>query len=467
MSVKTVSVGRRKQEIEFNMDNKRKAIILITEGVSRPLLLKWCAEGRLPGFARLLKEGRSGGLQCDLVPYEPPGLLTAFTGQSAGEHGWYSYWNVHNRDYRPRPMLSGELRHPLLWHRPEFTAQRFAVINVFGTHPPTPLNGWLVTYPMQQTLNACYPRDLMWSMSERGLHYTHDVSVWFSGQAQQEFLPLVLEADRRRGELALALLDDGADAVVVNLTSVDRTSHCYWQELEEESPVPVEKSAIFQAYQLCDQLIEKLIEKVTEHTSLLVFSEIGFGALRAYCSVNHHLEQAGFLTCKGSGAEQAIQWEKTIAFESVQGTNGINLNLVGRYEQATVNAEDYHQLREQVMAALRECVNPYTGLQLFRRVLPREEVYFGQSVADAPDIILDPADERYLPLGDPFWATHVFRTRQSGWHRRDSYWAGMGAPFGAAQHTAVAGLLDIAPTICRMLGSDVPNDFSGTSLTLG
>lgn len=449
------------------MNKKRKAIILITEGVSRPLLEKWCAQGLLPGFARLLKEGSSGGLRSDLVPYEPPGLITAFTGQSAGEHGWFSYWNVHNSDYRPRPMLSGELRHPLIWQRPEFAAQRFAVINVFGTHPPIPLNGWLVTYPMQQTLNACYPRDLLWSLSGRGLPYTHDVSVWFSGQSQKEFLPQVLEADRRRGELALALLDEGADAVIVNLTGVDRTSHCYWQELEDGSPVPLPESAVCQAYQLCDRLITHLIERVTEQTSLLVFSEIGFGALRAYCSINSYLEQAGFLTTQGSGTEQTIRWAETTAFEAVQGTHGINLNLNGRYAEGTVKSEDYHQLREQVMAALRECINPYTGLSLFRQVLPREEVYYGQSVTHAPDVIVDPADERYLPLGDPFWATHVYRTRQSGWHRRDSYWAGMGEPFGTAQQTQVAGLLDIAPTICRMLDLDVPNDFSGSALTLG
>lgn len=447
------------------MVNKRKAIILITEGVSRPLLEKWCAQGLLPGFARLLKEGSSGGLRSDLVPYEPPGLMTAFTGQSAGEHGWFSYWNVHNSDYRPRPLTSGELNHPLVWQRPEFAEKRFAVINVFGTHPPTPLNGWLVTYPMQQTLNACYPRELLWSLSGRGLHYTHDVSVWFSGQAQKDFLPLVLEADRRRGALALTLLDEGADVVIVNLTGIDRISHCYWQELEEGSPVPVTESAVFQAYQLCDQLIARLAERVTQDLSLLAFSEIGFGPLRAYCSVNSHLEQAGFLSTNNSGAEQTIRWEDTTAFESVQGSHGINLNMSGRYEQGKVKADDYAQLREDVMASLRECINPYTGLLLFRQVLPREEVYAGQAVAQAPDIIVDPADERYLPLGDPFWATHVYRTRQSGWHRRDSYWAGIGEPFSTAQHEQVASLLDIGPTLCRMLDIDVPNDFSGSSLT--
>jgi predicted AlkP superfamily phosphohydrolase/phosphomutase len=446
------------------MNQKRKAIIIITEGVAPHLLAKWCGRGLLPGFARLLGEGSSGPVRSDFVPYEPPGLVTAFTGQSASEHGWFSYWNVHNRDYRPRPMLSEDLRHPLVWQRPEFASKRFAVVNVFGTHPPAPLDGWLITYPMRQTLNACYPRDLLWSLSNRGLHYTHDVSVWFSGQAQKDFLPLVLEADRRRGELALAFLDEGADVVVVNLTGIDRTSHCYWQELEEGSPVPETESAVFQAYRLCDGVIARLAERVDEHTSLLAFSEIGFGALRAYCSVNDQLERAGFLKTEHSDAGRAIRWDETAAFEAVQGTHGVNINLDARYAQGKVKEDDYPRLREQVMASLREAVNPYTGLNLFSRVLPREEVYSGRGVVHAPDIIVEPADERYLPLGDPFWATHVRRRHQSGWHRRDSYWAALGGHFGAAQHTRAASLLDIAPTLCRMLGADAPKDFSGLPL---
>ncbi len=442
----------------------KKALVIITEGVSRQLLEEWCAKGLLPGFARVLKDGAQGNLRSDLVPYEPPGLVSAFTGRSAGDHGWFSYWDVHNHDYRPQPLNSAKQSQLLLWQRPELSSARFGVVNVFGTHPPTPLNGWLVTYPMQQTVKACYPRDLLWSLSQRGVHYTHDVSIWFSGQAQKSFLPLALEADRRRGEVALTLFEEGADVVIVNLTSIDRISHCYWQELEPGSPVSATESAIFQAYLQCDRIIAQCAELVSKNTSLLAFSEIGFGPLRAYCSVNDALEKAGLLKSERSDTAPVL-WDKTIAFEAVQGTHGVNINLSGRYAAGTVRESDYDHVREQVMAALNETINPYTGLLMFRQVFRREEVYAGQCLADAPDIILAPADERYLPLGDSFWARHVNRTCQSGWHRRDSYWAGMGDVFSPAHHEKVASLLDIAPTIFEMLGVDVPGDFTGSSLT--
>jgi len=447
------------------MKNRHRAIVVVTEGISRPLLLEWSKRGLLKGFAHLLNEGASGRVCSDFVPYEPPGLATAFTGRPAGEHGWFSYWRSHERDYRPRPITSADQRHPFIWQRAELHSKRFAVINIFGTHPPKPINAWLITYPTQQSLRTCHPADLLWSLSRRGLHYTHDVSVWFSGQSRHTLLPNILEADRRRMEIALMLWREGADVMILNLTCIDRLSHIYWQEIEPGSSIPITESAIFQAYSLCDSFLSRLIEESDEQTSILAFSEIGFGPLRAYYSVNDHLESADFLS-RGEGAEgRKIKWNHTVAFEAVQGTHGVNINVAQRYNQGIVREEEYRAVRDKVIEALLARVNPYTGLDLFRQVLPREQVYVGEAVSEAPDIILQPADERYLPLGDPYWATHVNRSLQSGWHRRESYWTGFGPAFGKGERTDVVSVQDIAPTIFRMMGEDIPADFRGHPLT--
>lgn len=447
------------------MREKRKAIVVITEGAAPELLEDWCGQGLLPGFARLFAQGRNGHMRSGFVPYEPPGLATALTGQAIGDHGWFSYWTANEPDYRPRAFTSSDQRYPFIWQRPELESKRFAVINVFGTHPPVPINGWLVTYPMQQTVHACYPDGLLWKLSRKGIPYTHDVSVWYSGQPRQTFVGNVLEADSRRLQLALTLWEQAPDALILNLTSIDRVSHFYWQEMEKGSPVAIPECAIFQAYQLCDRLLTTLYELVDETTSLLAFSEIGFGPLRSYCSVNDHLETAGLLQWQSCPPQRVVKWRDTSAFEAVQGTHGININLAGRYAEGKVSPEDYASVRAEVIDTLRSSINPHTGLSLFRRVLPREEVYTGQAVNQAPDILLEPYDERYLPLGDPFWANHVNRHLQSGWHRQNSYWAGVGPAFERGSGSVeCANLLDIAPTIFHMLGEASPPDFSGRHL---
>ncbi|MFC5725034.1 alkaline phosphatase family protein [Streptomyces gamaensis] len=442
------------------MTHRQRVVVVITEGAAPELLDRWCAEGLLPGFARLRSEGTWGALRAEGTPYEPPGLLSLLTGARAADHGFFSYWTCHDPSYTPRVLTSGDRRHPLLWQQEVFAGLRFASIGVFGTHPPEPFDGSLITYPMYATLHACHPRELQRELARQGIRPVHDVSVFWTGQPRDELLPALLEADVQRGRAALALLDR-SDAVIVNLTSIDRCSHIYWQELEKGREHERD-SAVFAAYRTCDRVLRDALERADDRTTVLAFSEIGFGPLRTYFSVNDEMAAAGFLTAGEGGA---VDWTRTHAFEAVQGTHGVNINVRGRYRDGQVSARDYAKVRAELTGMLLERVNPRTGRPFFSAVRPREEVYPGTAVEAAPDLILEPADWRYLPLGDTRWASHVHRHWQSGWHRSDSYWAALGPLFPAGTAGRTAAPADMAATLCRTLGRDTPSDWGGTPLT--
>jgi predicted AlkP superfamily phosphohydrolase/phosphomutase len=438
---------------------RQRTIVIITEGAAPELLDRWCTGGLLPGFTRLQAEGAWGPLEAEGTPYEPPGLMTVLTGQRVADHGFYSYWTCHDPQYAPQVMTSQDRRHDFLWQLETFSGVRFASIGLFGTHPPEPMDGSLITYPMYPTLHACYPRGLQRVLAKQGIRPVHDVSIFWTGQAREELLPQLLEADVQRGRAALALLDE-SDVVIVNLTSIDRCSHIYWQELER-SLDGESTSAVFSAYRTCDNFIQDALARADDHTNVLAFSEIGFGPLRNYCSINDEMEQAGFLTVTGNGA---VDWLRTRAFEAVQGTHGVNVNVSGRYKHGQVHGQDYERVRSELSAALLQTLNPRTGLPLFAAVRSREDVYQGAAMRGAPDLILEPADWRYLPLGDPQWAAHVHRHWQSGWHRRRSYWAALGPKFKPRQDERVAAPIDIPFTLCQLLGREAPSDWGGTSL---
>jgi predicted AlkP superfamily phosphohydrolase/phosphomutase len=432
------------------MAAKRRIVVVITEGASNKLVHEFIREGYLPGFSRLLRQGAWGEMASHVIPYEPPGLMTAFTGASSSQHGWYSYWSVHEPDHKPRVLTSDDVHVKPFWLRPEHADRHFSIVNVLGTHPPTPLPGELISYPMRQTLKASHPGDLLAALSREGLHYTHDVSIWYKGQERNEFVSRIIEADRRRAALALHFYQNGSEVVVVNLTSIDRACHYYWQELEPGSGVPRNESAILSAFLCADELIEKLLDGMDDNTTLLAFSEIGFGPLKAYLSINEILAKANFLQWKQAGTQ--VDWEKTIAAEAVQGASGVNINLKGRHLDGTVSPQDYEKVRADVAEALRAAINPYTGLNLFAAVTEREEVYEGPRIQGAPDLVLFPGDDRYLPLGDPVWALHVNRPLQSGWHRDRSYWATAGPDVSAGQRPDPASLLQVLPSIEYALG---------------
>ncbi len=437
--------------------------MIVTEGASPGLLHDWCMRGLLPGFAHLFDAGASGMLESSVVPYEAPGLLTALTGEDPGTHGWFSYWNVHPADYIPRPLTSGDLRVPFIWQRPDLTGRTFGVINVFGTHPPLPLNGYLISYPTHQTLRTSYPPSLLVGLSRQGLAVSHDVSVWFSGQARDAFVSAVLQADERRGEIAIEFARRGVECIVVNLTAIDRLSHCYWQELEAGTRVAFEDGAVLRAYRCCDRVLQRLIDTLDADSSLFAFSEIGFGPLRAFCSMNDQLAEAGLLAWDDRAAER-VRWEKTAAFEAVQGTQGVNINVAGRYEHGIVPRAEYESCRDRVIAALKAQINAHTGLPFVSTVSRREDVHPGVACGNAPDLIVQPFDQRYLPLGDAYWARHVRRSLQSGWHRRGSYWAGIGPAFPAGRTSDTGRLGDVAATVYHMLDEPIPLDLPGRPL---
>ncbi|HEX4788908.1 MAG TPA: alkaline phosphatase family protein [Actinospica sp.] len=441
------------------MASRHRTIVIVTEGAAPELLDRWCARGLLPGFARLRASGAHGALEAEGTPYEPPGLLSLLTGRRAADHGHYSYWSCHDPEYSPRVLTTADRRHPLLWQHEAFAGMRFASIGIFGTHPVEPMDGSLISYPMNATLHACHPPSLQRALAKQGVRPVHDVSIFWTGQPRDQLLLQLLEADIQRGKAALALYED-SDIVMVNLTSIDRTSHIYWQELEL-GPVRETESAVFAAYRTCDRVIQDALERADENTDVLAFSEMGFGPLRDYCSINELMEQAGVLKHAPGG----VDWQRSRAFEAVQGTHGVNINVSGRYRDGIVVPKDYEAVRDEVSAVLAEQINPRTGLPFFARVLRREEVYPGEATAGAPDLILEPADWRYLPKGDPHWANHVHRDWQSGWHRRSSYWAGLGPGFGAGRVERTAAAVDIPATLCRLHGRDVPVEWSGVPLT--
>ncbi|MER5820302.1 alkaline phosphatase family protein [Streptomyces californicus] len=442
---------------------RRRAVVLVTEGAAPELLDRWGPDV-LPAFARLRAEGAWGAMRSELVPYEPPGLISAFTGYGPAEHGCFSYWDAHSPDYEPVVLDSCSPRRPLLWQRPELADLTSAVVNVFGTHPVQPLNGSCIAYPMRRTLHACHPRDLPVRLGKEGIHPAHDVNIWFEGQDREEFTGKVLGADRARADAALHLFDGGQgdppDLLVLNLTAIDRLSHVYWQELEPGSPVAEEDQAVRRAYRQTDEVLGAFLDRADEHTEVLAFSEIGFGPLRAYVSVNDVLEAAGLLTKRTDGRPD---WTATEAFEAVQGTQGVNVNTTGRYKHGIVEPHRREDTLNRVREALLAHLNPYTGLPLFADVLRAEDVHSGPAADRAPDLILVPYDWRYLPLGDTHWSARVHRRLQSGWHRRESYWGGLGGSFGTGAGRT-GDPLDVAPTVLRMLGRPPLDDLAGNPL---
>ncbi|KMQ32179.1 alkaline phosphatase family protein [Bacillus cereus] len=441
-----------------------KLMVAIFEGMNEHLLYDWIEEGYLPNFSRMVDQGVVGELNCNKVPYEAVGLVTAFSGLSEKEHGVLSYWQVHNSEYIPMVWESSQIKNRMFWNHNELKDYKFGVVNVFGTHPTYEINGFLISYAMKgHSLRFSSPPHLIYDLSKKGYPYVQDLAVFFSkDQKRSDFIDGVKRVENMRIQACKELLEQEVDVMIMNFTSIDRVSHFYTDELTNEE-IKLEDKAIFRAYQNCDAILGELYEEIDgSDTNLIWFSEIGFGPLEKFVSINDYLAVNKFLKYDNENKRRP-NWGETLAFESVQGSHGINLNRQSFYKHGIVRDEDFQSLREEVIQSLLNMPNPYNENQMFSNVVKGEE-YYGHPAA--PDIMVEPYDWNYLPYGDNHWADVVSRHSQTGWHRPKAVWGGIGPEISGKKRSGAYDLVDLVPTFYHLLDVQPPNFLKGKSLII-
>lgn len=437
---------------------RAKCVVAIAEGVDFGLLRRECERGTLPWWRRALERGQVVRLDCGPVPYEPSNLATAFSGVGAGGHGCYSYWRIHGGN--PPPVLgSADVKATRMWGWPELSDLRFSVANIQLTHPVESLNGSLLAYLMQQSLHACYPRDLTINLARRGIRTAHDVSAFYRGEPPEQFAAEVARIADYQFETTMALAED-CDVLIANFTMPDRVSHFFWAEVEKEHELDLgRRPYVVESYRFLDRAFERLGQAVGDDVPILIFTEMGFGKLSGFVSLDRMLQRVGLQT---TGADGHAVTATSRAREAVQGSHGIILTgFEGIPLERRDSAPGYAAAMEEVCDALVS-LRFEDGSPVVARARPRDEVYRGPWVHLAPDIVIEPADPARPPLGDARWANHVRRDLQTGWHRTDGFALLLNASTPALGD--VAGMTSIAPTVMRMLGRDVPLRCEGSSL---
>jgi predicted AlkP superfamily phosphohydrolase/phosphomutase len=416
-----------------------KTLVIIVEGMDAVVMHDEIAKGHLPWFADQIERKNYRPLSCGPVPYEPTNLATAFAGVNPGQHGCFSYWASHAGTEMPKILDADDVKAKRVWEWDEMADLAINVVNVQLTHPPKPINGKMISYLMNNSLNASYPRNLLYKMSKDGIRYAHDVSLFYHGEPFEDFGKMAFQIAEYQLQAAIELSKE-TEIMIVNLTLIDRVSHFLWYELQNDDPA--NRPFVLAAYDFVDDACRRLQALGAENT--LVFSETGFGELTHFVSINDYLEQAGLLT---KTADDRIDLDKSVAMEAVQGTHGIML-LSDLYNEGSATYSE--------IADVTSCLTEATfedGTPVLSNVRHREDVYSGDHVNLAATLIVEPEDPKRPPLGDPRWAEHVRRHAQSAWHRTSGLVVLDGTERISPQ-MKVAELEQIAPTISLLSGRD-------------
>ena len=161
-----------------------------------------------------------------------------------------------------------------------------------------------------------------------------------------------------------------------------------------------------------------------------------------------------------------VDWSRTKAF-AVGNFGQIYINVKGQRAQGIVEPGTvYEALREQIIQSALALRDPDGGDQVIAQVYKKEELYHGERVPQAPDLILHTDRSKYVSFGHAdFGSNKILEPSigQTGHHTMDGIVVlhGPGVKAGEAIH---GDIIDIAPTMLYALGLPVPSIIDGRVL---
>ena len=145
------------------------------------------------------------------------------------------------------------------------------------------------------------------------------------------------------------------------------------------------------------------------------------------------------------------------------------MNVAGREPLGCVQpGAEYEGVRDDIIARLGELRDPETGEAVVETVYRREDIYSGDQVDLAPDILFIPRRMEYFGFGEYEFGSHrvieAMKRGISGTHRMHGIFLAYGQSIRPGALAEKAQIVDLAPTILHLMGEPVPEHMDGVPL---
>lgn len=235
--------------------------------------------------------------------------------------------------------------------------------------------------------------------NEIGLFYTQGIPEDTKALSEEvltdhEFLEqtnLVMDEERKMLEYELDRFKSGM--LFFYIGRVDQLSHMFWRTMDPKHPAydsATELRAVIEdGYIEMDGILSEILEKVDDNTTIIVLSDHGFAPFYRAFNLNTWLNNEGYVTLTDDEEGeffQNVDWSSTQAYGV--GFNGLYINLEGREKEGIVNKSDKEKLLDEISEKLLEIRDPKNGEQVISRVYKASEVYSGENLEEAPDLIV-------------------------------------------------------------------------------
>jgi predicted AlkP superfamily phosphohydrolase/phosphomutase len=339
-----------------------------------------------------------------------------------------------------------------------------------------------ISYP------GSYAKDLL---NEYGDFKTYgwDSETWAFNEnviTEEMYLNDLFENWDNKAEMVFDQMDrDDWQLFTTVFQGTDHVSHMFWRLIDETHPMydaelaDLYGDSILCVYQRADDLVGRVLDEIMrEGDNLIVMSDHGFQTWHKSVNLNTWLEDNGYLARKRSLLSNImpedvgglfdpnneffmwVDWSDSQAY--ALGLGQIYINLEGRESEGIVTEAERSNLIDEIIAGLLEMEDPETGDRLLVNAYRGDDLYHGDNLEYAPDIVVG-----FAPGYRVSWQTTLGVSADQLVEPNMKKWSGDHCSF---DRTACLGILlstvpitvddpeliDLTPSMLSLLGIDKP-----------
>lgn len=481
-----------------------KIMVIGLDGGTWKIYDRLMGQGLMPNLKQLTITGYRSDLLSTIPILTPAAWTTFATGTNPGKHGVMGFMAPQETpgEYSCPLPRSTTVATKTLWRILAEHGLKPTVLQVPLTYPPEPIHGNILSgmFTPGPESHCTEPRSLKQELQALDCLGPFEILLPETrGKTQltdQDYSQFFQDIERYTENLCrsgLHMMKKAWDFFMIMFLSNDRFQHALWHKVItlDESNDDYISHHIRSFYRRLDEIVGLFVEAAGDNCTTLIMSDHGFGPCHGRFNLGRWFLQNGYLTYRSHGGYQRLKklvrkigfnklirktlsskrvahlknivapldWSKTKAFPTV---GGIQINLKGREKCGIVDPADYQAFRDTLREKLTDLTDS-AGRNVFGNLWYPEEIYTGDYVPFARDIIMqnadDPSYEFYMgsPQSPPVEAEIAYR----GNHRAEGIFVAHGQGIVTNPSAPPAHISDLAPTILWHMGLDIPDNMDG------
>jgi len=482
-----------------------KVALLGIDGATWRIVKPLVKKGKLPGFARVMKEGAHGTLRSTTPPVSPAAWTTIFTGVGPGRHNIFNFVRRKKDSYFVTPVSSRDRTFDPIWKTLTDNGVRGVFLNIPFAYPPDRVNGVMTTglgTPSRDSEFTHPPslrKDILKRFADFDVDFNEDTILLGTSKDPRGEIERVSRAQVETAKYLWRSQEWDIFATVFRSTDV--IQHYYLDDDE----------AIAECYALLDGFISWAADRLGDDTVMILVSDHGFSRVKWRFMVNNWLENMGLLVMKdearsganGLSAESVqamllrlglrdlvwkikrsglaepvlrrilrseraghmflIDWGRTRAYYQDGSYGCITFNMAGREPEGIVKIDEVDGIANGLIQNAGKLEGP-DDQPVITRAMRGVDACPGDA-PDIPEVVILAGEGISLSGGyDREGRLFVPADDRCGEHDMDGLIGALGPGVAKAAAIKEASVEDITPTMFRALGVKSPKPLDGKAL---